>query len=73
MWVHHIHHVHHLHHIHHVYVKVDIVHLVHHIHHVHQVGREEKVDLSMWADHRHKMLFVLDGLDECSHPDAEVR
>ena len=35
-------------------------------HHHHQVGAVEKVDLTKWADHRHKMLFVLDGLDECS-------
>ena len=26
----------------------------------------EKVDLTKWAEHRHKMLFVLDGLDECT-------
>ena len=31
-----------------------------------KVGAVEKVDLTKWAEHRHKMLFVLDGLDECS-------
>ena len=37
-----------------------------------KVEKEEKVDLMKWAEHRHKMLFVLDGLDECNQVDVEV-
>ena len=35
-------------------------------------GAWEKADLTNWAEHRHQMLFVLDGLDECGQADAEV-
>ena len=36
-------------------------------------AKEEAVSLAAWAvDHRQKMLFVLDGLDECSQADTGV-